>query len=85
MRNCLGLHYTTLLINFHLQKHGDKEVSMSTVNLAFGRIQPKITKNHKIRHGTKNEGKWKETTCQQVKQWLIMINIIPEEKEHVKN
>ena len=44
MRNCLGLHYTTLLINFHLQKHGDKEVSMSTVNLAFGRIQPKITK-----------------------------------------
>ena len=42
MQNRLGLHYTTLLINCHRQTHGDNEVSRSTVNLAFRRLQPKI-------------------------------------------
>ena len=27
-----------------------------------------------------NEGKWKEARYQQVKQWLIMINVFPEDK-----
>ena len=38
----IGLRYTTLLINFHCQTHGYNAVSRSTVNLAFGRLQPKI-------------------------------------------
>ena len=59
MQNRLGLRYTTLLIHFHRQKHGDNAVSRSTVNLDFRILQPKITKNQIIKQGTKNEGKWK--------------------------
>ena len=81
MENRLGLRYTTLLINFHRHTHGDNAVSRSTVNLAFRRLQPKITKIQKIQQGTKNEGKWKEARYRQVKQWLIMLDRIPEEKE----
>ena len=81
MQNILGLRYTTLPINCHLQTHGDNAVSRPTVNLAFRRLQPKITKIQKIQQGTKNEGKRKEARYLQVKQWLIMINRIPDEKE----
>ena len=81
MQNRLGLRYTTLLINFHRQTHGDNAVSKPTFNLAFRRLQPRITKVQKIQQGTKNEGKWKEARYQQVKQWLIMLNRLPEEKE----
>ena len=81
MQNRLGLRYKTLLINCHCQSHGDNAVSRSTVNLAFRRLQPKITKIQKIQQGTKNEGKWKEARYRQVKQWLIMLNRLPEEKE----
>ena len=56
----LGLRYTTLLINFHRQTNGDNEVCRSTVNLAYRRLLPKITRVQKIQQGTKNEGKWKE-------------------------
>ena len=55
----LGLRYTMLLIHFHRQTYGENAVSRSTVNLAFSRLQPKITKIQKIQQGTKNEGKWK--------------------------
>ena len=34
-------------------------MSRSTVNLAFTRLQPKITKIQKIKQGTNNEGKRK--------------------------
>ena len=81
MQNRLGLRYTTLLTNDHLHIHGDNAVSMSTVNLAFRRIQPKITKNEKIQQETKNGGKWKEARYIQVKQWLIVIIRLPEENE----
>ena len=80
MQNRLGLHYTTLLINCHTHTHGENAVSKSTVNLDFRRLQPKITKTQKIQQGTNNEGKWKEARYQPVKQWLIMLNRIPEEK-----
>ena len=81
MQNRIGLRYTTLPISFHCHTHGDNAVSRSTVNLAFRRLQPKITKIQKIQQGTKNEGKWKEEMYRQVKQWLIMLNIFPEKKE----
>ena len=77
----LGLCYTTLLINCHRQTHGDNAVCRSTVNLAFRRLQPKITQIQKIQQGKKNEGKRKEARYRQVKQWLIMLNRLPEEKE----
>ena len=35
MQNCLGLCYTTTLINCHRQTRGDNSVSRSTFNLAF--------------------------------------------------
>ena len=60
MQNRLGLCYTTLLINCHSQTHGDNAVSRYTVNLAFRRLQPRITKIQKIQQGTKNKGKRKE-------------------------
>ena len=81
MGKCLGLRYMTLFISFHCQTHGDNAVSKSTVNFTFRRLQPKITKIHKIRQGMKNEDKWKEARYQQVKRWLIMLNRLPEEKE----
>ena len=77
----LGLRYTTLLINCHRQTNGENAVCTSTVNLAYRRLQPKITRVQKIQQGTKNEGKWKEARYRQVKQWLIMIDRLPEEKE----
>ena len=54
----LGLCYMTLLINCHHQTHGVNAVCRSTVNLAFRRLQPKITKIHQIQQRTNNEGKW---------------------------
>ena len=80
MEKSFGLCYTTLLINFHCQTYGDNAVCRSTVNLAYRRLQPKITRIQKIQHGTKNEGKWKEARYLQLKQWLIMIVRLPEEK-----
>ena len=77
----LCLRYTTLLINFHRQKNGDNAVCRSTVNLAYGRFQSKITRVQKIQQGINNEGKWKEARYLQVKQWLIMLDRLPEEKE----
>ena len=49
MQNRLGHCYTTLLINFHCQTHGDNAVCRSTVNLSFRRLQPKITKFRKYK------------------------------------
>ena len=60
MENRLGLRYTTQLINFHCYRNGFDAVCKSTVNLAFLRLQPKITRIQKIQQGTKNEGNWKE-------------------------
>ena len=81
MGNRIGLRYTKLLINCHCHTHGDNAVSRSTVNLAFRRLQPKITNIQKIQQGTNNEGKWKEARYRRVKQWLIMLDRLPEEKE----
>ena len=80
MQNRLGLRYTTLLIKYHCHTHGDNVVNMSTINLAFRRLQPKILKIKKIQQGTNNEGNWKEARYIQVNQWLIMLNRLPEEK-----
>ena len=59
MQNRLDLRYITLLIYCHCQTHGDNSVSSSTVNLAFRRLQHKITKNYRIQQGTRNKGKYK--------------------------
>ena len=77
MHNCLGLLYTTTLIDFHYQIQGENAVSRSTVNLAFRRLLPKITKIQKIQQGTKNDSKWKEARYLHVKQWLIILNRLP--------
>ena len=81
MENRLGITYTTKLLNCHLHQNGFDAVCRSTVNLAFLRLAPKLTRIQKIQHGTKNEGKWKEARQRQTKQWLIIINRIPEDKE----
>ena len=80
IQNRLGLSYTKILINCNFQTHGENAVSRSTVNLAFRRLQPKITNFYKIQQGTKNEENWKEERYLQVKQWLIMINRLSEYK-----
>ena len=73
MENRLGLSYTTQLINCHRCRNGFDAVCRSTINLAFLRLQPKITRIQKIQQGTKNEGKWKEAR-QHFKKLLIMLN-----------
>ena len=60
MQNRHGLHSTMILINFHCHTHGENAVSKSTVNLAFRRLQPKITQIQKIELRTNNEGNQKE-------------------------
>ena len=57
MENRLGLSYTTHLINCHRHRNGFDAVCNSTVNLAFLRLQRKITRIQKIQQGTKNEGR----------------------------
>ena len=79
--NRLGITYTTKLINCHRQQNGIDAVYRSTVNSAFLRLAPKITRIQKIQQGTKNEGKRKEARQRQTKQWLIMLNRLPEDKE----
>ena len=81
MENRLGLIYTTQIINCRCYRNGFDAVCRSTVNLAFLIIQPKITIIKKIQQATKNEGKWKEARQRQTKQWLIMLNRLPEDKE----
>ena len=81
MENRLGLRYTTHIINFHCHQNGFYAVRKSTINLAFFRRQPKITRIQKIQQGAKNGGKWKEAIHRQTKQWLIMLNRLPEDKE----
>ena len=61
MQNRLGLSYTTLVIHCHFQIQCENTVSRSTVNLAIRRLLTKISKIQKIKQGTKNEGKWKES------------------------
>ena len=78
--NRLDLSYTTKLINFHRHRNGFDAVCRSTGNLAFLRLQPKITRIQKIQQGTKNEDKWKESIQGQTRQWLIILNRIPEDK-----
>ena len=48
MENRLGRRYTTKLINCHCYRNGFVTVCRSTVNLAFLRLQPKITRIQKI-------------------------------------
>ena len=81
MENKLGLRYTTPIINCHLHHKGFNAVCKYTVNLDSLRLQPKRSRIQKIQQGTKNEGKWKEARQLQTKQWLIMLNQLPEDKE----
>ena len=81
MEKRLGLSYTTKLINCHCHQNGFDAVCKSTVILVFLRLQPKITRIKKIQQDRKNEGKWKEARQLQTKQWLIMLNRLPEYKE----
>ena len=81
MENRLGITYTTKLINFNCHQNGVDAVCRFTVNIAFLRLAPKITRIQKIQQGMKNEGKWKEAGQRQKKQWLIMLNRLPEDKE----
>ena len=67
MENRLGLRYTTELINCHRNQNGFDAVCRSTVNLAFLRLAPKITRMQKIQQGTKNEGNRKEARQRQTK------------------
>ena len=60
IENRLGITYTTKLLNCHRHQNGVDAVCRSTVNLAFLRLAPKITRIQKIQQGTKNEGKRKE-------------------------
>ena len=76
----LGLRYTTYLINCHLHHKVFNAVCKSTVNIYFLIIQPNRKYIYIIQQGTKNDCKWKEARQCQTKQWLIMLNRIPEDK-----
>ena len=54
MENKLDLTYTTKLINCHCHQNGFGAVCRSTINLAFLRLTPKITRIQNIQKGTKN-------------------------------
>ena len=79
MENRLGLRYTTHLTNCRRHHNGFDALCKSTVNLESLILQSKITRIQKIQQGTKNEGKCKEARQRQTKQWLIMLNRLPED------
>ena len=81
MENHLGLCYTTHLIHCRRRNEGFNLVCKPTVNLAFLRLQRKRAKIQRIQQDTKSEGKWKELIRLQGKQWLIMINLLPDDNE----
>ena len=54
MESRLGIMYTTKILNCHRHQNGVDTVSRSTVNLAFLRLAPKITRIQKIQQGTNN-------------------------------
>ena len=81
MENRLGITYTTKLLNCHHHENGVDAVCRSTVNLSFSRLAPKMTRIQRIQQGTNNDSKWKEERQRQTKQWLIMLNRLPEDKE----
>ena len=68
MENRLGISYTTKLINCQRHQNVFDAVYKSTVNLAFLRLQTKITIIQKIQQGTNNEDDWKEARQLQTKQ-----------------
>ena len=74
-----GIQYTGRNLT---KKHGRPYLLSSSYerNLLANSMQlkPKIEKIQKIQQGTNNEGKWKEERYKQVKQWLIMLNRLPE-------
>ena len=74
-------HVHHQLLNCHRHENGVDAVCRSTVNLAFSRLAPKITRIQIIQQGTKNGSKWKESRQSKTKQWLIMLNRLPEDKE----
>ena len=80
MENKLGLRYTTHIINCYRHHKKINAVCNSTVNIAFLGLQPKRTRIQKIQQGNKNEDNCKESRQRQTKQWLIMINRLPEDK-----
>ena len=53
MERRLGLRYTTLLINCHRYTNGENAVCRYTVDLAYKRLQPRITKVQKMHQCTK--------------------------------
>ena len=81
MESILGLIYTTKLINCNRHQKGFGAVCRSTVILAFLKLQTKIRGIQKIQQGMNNEGKWREARQHQTKQWLIILNRLPEDKE----
>ena len=82
MERRLVLRYTPLLINYYRQTNGDNAVCRPTVNLAYRRLLPLILQEFiKYNKEQKNEGKWEEARYRQMKQWLIILDRIPEEKE----
>ena len=80
MDNHLGLCYKTHLIKCNRHQEGFNIVCKSTVNISFLILQPKRIKIQIIQQGTNHEGKRKEARRRQMKQWLIMFNILPEDK-----
>ena len=48
MEKRLGITYNTKLLNCHRHQNGVDAVCRSTVNLAFSRLAPKITRIQKI-------------------------------------
>ena len=85
MQNRPGLLYTMLLIDCCRHTHGEIAVSKSSAKLSSMRLQPKITKIQKIQQGMKNKDERKEARYRQLKQWLIMLNRLPEKKSEVQN
>ena len=77
----LGICCKTHLIDCRCHHNGFDAVCKSTVNLYFLILQLKITIIQKIQQVPNNEGKWKEARHRQTKQWLIMLNQLPEDKE----
>ena len=77
-KTVLAFCYKTSPINCHCRTQVFDAVCNFTARLAFDRHQPLKTKTNKIRQGTNNKGKWKESRMHKEKQMLIFLNKVPD-------
>ena len=83
----LGFRNTLITVNAHRVEESTPPVGRNAMMNAFDRMQPKVELIQKVQQGNTNHKAWKNTQRNQTKQFLVMLDELPESeslKEHPK-